>query len=62
MPDLPAPTLPPDPDVAAGVVTFTVDAQAEPGDVVPALAGLLIGVWRRRREAEQDPKPQTTEV
>lgn len=47
-----APILP-DPDVAAGVVRFEVDHDAESGDVVPALAALLIGGWRRRREAEQ---------
>ena len=36
-------------DVADGV-EFVVDDQAELGDAVPALAALLIGLARRRRE------------
>ena len=31
-------------------VEFVLDPDAEPGDVVPALAKLLIGLARRRRE------------
>lgn len=48
-----APTLLPDPDATAGVVTYTVDAQAEPGRVVETLAALLINLARRRQQAEQ---------
>ena len=35
------------------VVTFQVDDQAEPGDVVPALARLLIDIDRRRQAQAQ---------
>lgn len=38
-------------------VSFVVDQNAEPGDVLPALARLLIGIEQRRRQrqaAEQE--------
>jgi len=35
---------------AVDVVTFRVDPDAEPGNASPALARLLIGIDRRRRE------------
>ena len=38
---------PPDP-----VVSYHIGADAEPGNVVPSLAALLIGADRRRRERE----------
>jgi hypothetical protein len=31
------------------VVTFTVDHDAQPGDVVPVLASLLINLYRQRQ-------------
>jgi hypothetical protein len=40
-------------DVDAGHVVFTVDKAAEPGDVLPALANLLVGLERGRRQVDQ---------
>jgi hypothetical protein len=37
-------------DYLDGLVEFRVDPQAERGDVVGALAALLVGIDRRRRE------------
>jgi hypothetical protein len=34
------------------VVSFYIDADAEPGNVLPILAALLIGIDRRRRERQ----------
>jgi len=33
-------------------VSFTLDLDAEPGDVLPALARLLIGIDRHQRERQ----------
>jgi hypothetical protein len=46
------------PDTLDGTVQYHVDADAEPGDVLPALAELLIDMHRRRREHDQDQQPQ----
>lgn len=51
-------------DAADAVVNFQVDADAQPGDVVPTLARLLIGIDRRHREratAETAAERQTTQ-
>lgn len=43
------------------VFDFTVDEDAQPGDVIPALARLLIQMVRRHRkeaQREDDDKPQ----
>jgi hypothetical protein len=37
-------------DDLANRLDFVVDPDAEPGDVVPAMARLLIGMARQRRE------------
>jgi len=37
-------------NAADPVVTFRIDLAAEPGNASPALARLLIGIDRRRRE------------
>jgi hypothetical protein len=52
-PASPRPTDQAGDDIAAGIVTFRVAADAEPGDVLPALAALLIGMDRTRKEREQ---------
>lgn len=53
------------PDLSAGIVTFDVDVDARSGDAVPALAQLLIGMWRKRGAAERpaaDANNNNTEV
>ncbi len=45
-------------DVLASRVAFRVDPRAEPGDVVGALARLLIQTRRRRRQAVGDDREQ----
>jgi hypothetical protein len=41
-----------DGDLGDGTFEFRVDNEAEPGDVVPALARLLIGLARQRRDRQ----------
>jgi hypothetical protein len=38
------------PDVANGLVTFTIATEAQPGNIIPPLARLLIDLARRRNE------------
>lgn len=45
-------------DLDAGLVHFEVDDQAEPANVLPALAKLLIGIDRRRQEREAEASKQ----
>ena len=49
-----APADPRPADVVDGLVEFRVDADAQPGRVVPALARLLIDLHRKRTEGEDD--------
>ena len=53
----------PDPrqDPAAGIVEYTVDDSAEPGDVLPALVALLIDRRRRREREQQTGEAETRE-
>jgi len=48
------------PDVLSGTVTYTVDDQARPGDVVVPLVALLISMARRRQA--EGPAATDTEV
>ncbi len=41
-------------EVLDALVEFRVDADAQPGRVVPALARLLIDLHRKRTEGEDD--------
>jgi hypothetical protein len=42
-------------DVSSGIVSFTVDDQAEPADCAEPLAALLIALWRQRHGEQQVP-------
>ncbi len=48
-----APAAPGPDDALDGLVEFRVDPQADPGNVVPALARLLIDLARRQNEREE---------
>lgn len=66
MPDLPTASIDQPDDIARGVVAYHVDDTAEPGDVVGALARVLIDAWRKRQQAEhvdvEHVNPDSTEV